>query len=179
MCWWGVVPVERLHRQHWPLGTHPRMCMGDRTRHLWDRQMATLATLWKANIDVCFVHQQLFLRHSSNLFRRRSGGVPSIWSNTYWNNLVPTICLCFFSFFRQTSSLWTPNRWSTTPVITQLMFCGGDTPRGCVASLGFHRPHKMGPYRMRPTRIVMPVLGWAKTWSGRPSHIMSTGHLPC
>ena len=25
-----------------------------------DKQMATLATLWKANIEVCFVHQQLF-----------------------------------------------------------------------------------------------------------------------
>ena len=35
MCWWGVVRVERLHRQHGPLVTHPRMCMGHQSRHLW------------------------------------------------------------------------------------------------------------------------------------------------
>ena len=35
MCWWGVVPVERVHRQQGPLGTHPCMCMGPRTRHPW------------------------------------------------------------------------------------------------------------------------------------------------
>ena len=36
-----------------------------------DKQMATLATLWKA-IEVRFVHQQLFRRRSGNLFRRCS-----------------------------------------------------------------------------------------------------------
>ena len=95
--------------------------------------MSTLATVWKGNIEVCFVHQQLFQRHSGNLFRGRSGGVPAIGLNTHWNNLVRTICLCFF---RQSNSLWTPNKWSTTPVITRPMFgwvgwgCGWRRPRG-------------------------------------------------
>ena len=35
MCWCGVVAMECLHRQHGPLGTHPRMRMGHRTRHMW------------------------------------------------------------------------------------------------------------------------------------------------
>ena len=44
-----------------------------------------------------------------------------------------------FFFFLAISSLWTPNRWSTTPVITLPMFGWLETPLGCVASLGFHR----------------------------------------
>ena len=141
-----------------------------------DKQMATLATLWKVNIEVRFVHQQLFQRRSGNLFRRHSGGVPAICLNAHWNNLVPTICLCFF---RQSSSLWTPNRWSTTPVITWPMFGWVPTPLGCVASLGFHWPHKLGPYTMRPSGTLMPAFGWTKMWSGRLSRIMSSRHLSC
>ena len=141
-----------------------------------DRQMATLANRWKANIDVCFVHPQLFRRRSVNLLRRGSSGVPAICLNSLWNNLVPAICLCFFI---QPSSLWTPNRWCTTPVITRPMFGWVETPLGCPAALGFHRPHKVGPYTMRPSGTLMPAFGWANMWSGRPKQIMSSGHLSC
>ena len=48
-----------------------------------DNQMAMLATLWKANIEVCFVHQRFFRRHSGNLFRRRCGDAPAISLNTH------------------------------------------------------------------------------------------------
>ena len=61
-----------------------------------DKQMATLATLWTSNIEVRFVHQRLFRRRSGPLFWLPSGGVPAICLNIHWNNLVPTICLCFF-----------------------------------------------------------------------------------
>ena len=69
MRWCGVVLVERLHCQRGPLGTHPRMRIGLGLAICGVKQMATLATLWKANIEVCFVHQQLFRRRSGNLFR--------------------------------------------------------------------------------------------------------------
>ena len=96
-----------------------------------DKQMATSASLWKANIKVCFVHQQLFPRGSSRLFRRLSGGVPAICLNAHWNNLVPRICLCHFG---QSNSLCTRNRWSTTSVITRMMFGWVATALRCAAS---------------------------------------------
>ena len=141
-----------------------------------DKQMATSATPWTANIEVCFVQQKVFWRHSGNMFPRRSGDVPAICLKIHWNNLVPTICLCLL---RHSSSLWTPNRWSATPVITCPLFGCVETPLGCVASLGFHRLHKLGPYTMRPPRTLMPAFGWAKIWSGGPNQIMSSGHLSC
>ena len=35
-------------------------------------------------------------------------------------------------------------------MITRPIFGWVDTPLGCVASLGFYRPHKLGPCTMRP-----------------------------
>ena len=138
--------------------------------------MATLATVWKANIKVCFVPQPLFGRRSNKLSRRCSSHVQAICLNPPWNNLLPSICLCFFG---QSSSLWTPNRWSTTPVITALMFVWVAPHLWCVASSGFRRPHKLGHYTMRPSGIRMPVFGWAKMWSGKPSRIMPNGYPSC
>ena len=60
-----------------------------------DKQMTALATLWKANIEVCFVHQQLFRQCSGNLFGQCSGGVPAICWNTHWNNLVQQFAFFF------------------------------------------------------------------------------------
>ena len=58
-----------------------------------DNQMATLATLWKANIKMCYVHQRWFQQRSGNLSQRRSRCVLAICLNTDWNDLVLTICL--------------------------------------------------------------------------------------
>ena len=75
MCWWAVVQlsVSIVNMGLW--GRIPACVWVIGLAICGDKQMATLATLWKANIEVCFVHQQLF--------RRRSGGVPAMCLNTH------------------------------------------------------------------------------------------------
>ena len=53
-----------------------------------EKKMATLATLWKANIEVCFVHQQLFRRRPDNLFQRLSGGVSAPQIGSLYNEAI-------------------------------------------------------------------------------------------
>ena len=91
--------------------------------------MATLATLWKTNIEVCFEHQQLSRRRYGNLFRRHSGGVPAICLNAHWNNLVATIRL-YFS--RHSTSLWTPKQvvYDAHDNLADV-WLGGDSPWVC------------------------------------------------
>ena len=91
---WSQLSVSIVNMGLW--GCIPACAWIIRLAICGDKQMATLATLWEANIEVRFVHQQLFRQHSGNLFRRRAGGVPAICLNAHWNNLVPTISLCFF-----------------------------------------------------------------------------------
>ena len=116
MRWWGVVPIERLHHHHGPLGSHPRMCMGHRARHLWGqaKQIAILATLWKASIKVLCARTIVlatFRRSSAHLFERPLGRFGSNLEQ-FGSHDFP------FFFSRQSSSLWTPNGLSTALVIT-------------------------------------------------------------
>ena len=176
MCWWGVVPIERLHRQHGPLGTHPRMRMGHRTRHLWGQANGHLGNPLESQHRSVFCAPTIvpatFRQLVPAMFPRCSGHLFEHPLEQFSSNNLPLL-------FRHSSSLWTPNRWSTTPVITRSMFGWVETPLGCVASLGFHRPHKLGPYTMRPCGTLMPAFGWEKMWSGRQSQIMRSGHLSC
>ena len=91
MRWWGVVPIEHLHRQHGPLGRTPACVWVIAVAIYGDKQMDTLATLSKANMEVCFVQQQLF----QNVLVTSSGDVPTVFRpfclNADWNNLFQTI----------------------------------------------------------------------------------------
>ena len=90
-----------------------------------NNQMATLVTLWKANIKVCFVHQQLFRRRSANLFCRRSGA--------FIRMHIGTIRFQQFAFVFSGS----PARWGTKQVVCDTrdppadVRLGGDSPWVC------------------------------------------------
>ena len=64
---WSQVSVSIVNMGLWE--RIPACVWGIGLAMCGDTQMATLATLSKANIEVCFVHQQLFRRRSGNLFR--------------------------------------------------------------------------------------------------------------
>ena len=94
-----------------------------------DKHMATLATLWKANIEVCFVHQRLFRRRCGTLFRRRSGGVPAICFNTRWKEIGSNDLPLFFQAIQlvvDTKQVVHDARDHPADV-----WLGGDSPRVC------------------------------------------------
>ena len=51
--------MERLRRQHGPLGMHriPACVRVIGLTNSWDKQMATSATLWEANVKLCFAYR--------------------------------------------------------------------------------------------------------------------------